>query len=95
MPDNLYKILIEINKGTIYFPTSSDNFEEMTDREQQILRLLAYGYKRKSIASIVFASERTISNYIQHILEKLIVTSSLEAVTKGIKLGYILPNYEE
>ncbi|MEH6851929.1 DNA-binding response regulator, partial [Bacillus pseudomycoides] len=28
-----------------------------------------------------------------HLFDKLNVTSSLEAVTKGIKLGYIQPNY--
>lgn len=95
MPDKLLKILLEINKGTFYFPKSSGYVEELTDSEKQILQLLADGYKRKDIASIVFVSERTVSNHIQHIFDKLDVSSSLEAVTKGIKLGYIHPNYEE
>ncbi|WP_075982052.1 response regulator transcription factor [Bacillus massilinigeriensis] len=95
MPDKLLKILIEINIGTFYFPKSSGYVEELTDSEKQILQLLADGYKRKDIASIAFVSERTVSNHIQHIFDKLDVSSSLEAVTKGIKLGYIHPNYEE
>lgn len=95
MPDKLLKILLEIEKGTFYFPKSPGYVEELTDSEKQILQLLADGYKRKDIAFTVFASERTVSNHIQHIFEKFDVSSSLEAVTKGIKLGYIQPNYEE
>lgn len=95
MPDKLLKILIEINEGAFYFPMSSEYIEELTDSENQILQLLADGYKRKDIASMLFASERTISNHIQHIFDKLDVSSSLEAVTKGIKLGYIHPKYEK
>lgn len=92
-PEKLLQILIEINKGTYYFPISTDYVEELTDSEKQILQLLCDGYKRKEIASILYASERTISNHIQRIFDKLDVSSSLEAVTKGIKLGYIQPTY--
>ncbi|MFJ8531565.1 response regulator [Bacillus sp. NPDC094106] len=93
MPDKLLQVLIEINKGTGSFPISTDYIEELTDSEKQILQLLCDGYKRKEIASILYASERTISNHIQHIFDKLDVSSSLEAVTKGLRLGYIQPNY--
>ncbi|MGE7913561.1 response regulator transcription factor [Lysinibacillus xylanilyticus] len=75
------------------FPLPTDYIEKLTDSEKQILQLLCDGYKRKEIASMLFASERTISNHIQHIFNKLDVSSSLEAVTKGIKLGHIQPNY--
>ncbi|MFD3445701.1 response regulator [Microbacteriaceae bacterium 4G12] len=95
MPDKLLQILIEINKGTQYFPMSTYCVEELTDSEKRILQLLCDGYKRKEIAAMLYASERTISNHIQHIFDKLDVSSSLEAVTKGIKLGYIHPNYEK
>ncbi|MGE7942129.1 response regulator transcription factor [Lysinibacillus xylanilyticus] len=93
MPDKLLQTLVEINEGTYYFPLPTDYIEELTDSEKQILQLLCDGYKRKEIASMLFASERTISNHIQHIFNKLDVSSSLEAVTKGIRLGYIQPNY--
>jgi len=93
MPDKLLQTLVEINEGNYYFPLLTDYIEELTDSEKQILQLLCDGYKRKEIASMLFASERTISNHIQHIFNKLDVSSSLEAVTKGIKLGYIQPNY--
>ncbi|PFK31473.1 DNA-binding response regulator [Bacillus cereus] len=93
LPEALLQILSEINKGACYFPISTENIEELTNSEKQILQLLCDGYKRKEIASMLYASDRTISNHIQHIFNKLDVSSALEAVTKGIKLGYIQPNY--
>ncbi|EEL50126.1 DNA-binding response regulator [Bacillus cereus Rock3-44] len=93
MPDRLLEILIKIKEGGYYFPMSTDYVEELTDSEKQILQLLCGGYKRKEIATMLYASERTISNHIQHIFNKLDVSSALEAVTKGIQLGYIQPYY--
>ncbi|OJE32388.1 DNA-binding response regulator [Bacillus tropicus] len=93
LPEALLQILNEINKGAYHFPISTESVEELTNSEKQILQLLCDGYKRKEIASMLYASERTVSNHIQHVFDKLDVSSSLEAVTKGIKLGYIQPNY--
>ena len=43
------------------------------------------------LAEHLFMSERTVSNHLQHIFEKLEVSSAVEAVTKAIQLGYIPP----
>lgn len=51
--------------------------------------MLCDGYKREEVADSLFISKRTVSNHIQHIFDKLHVSSALEAVTKGIKLGYV------
>lgn len=57
----------------------------------QNLKRSPEGQKRKDIASTLYISERTLSNHLQHIFEKLDVTSAVEAVTKAIQLGYIPP----
>ncbi len=44
---------------------------ELTDREMDILRLVADGKNNKEIASILYLSEGTIRNYISTMLEKL------------------------
>ncbi|MCI8863572.1 MAG: response regulator transcription factor, partial [Lachnospiraceae bacterium] len=54
-------------------------------------QLIANGRKRKEIAGTLYISERTLSNHLQHIFEKLDVSSSVEAVTKAIQLGYLPP----
>ena len=63
--------------------------EDLTEGEKKVLKLVATGTKRKEIAERLFISERTVSNHLQHIFEKLQVTSTVEAVTKAIQLGYI------
>ena len=61
------------------------------ETEKKILQLVSTGQKRKSIADELNMSERTLSNHLQHIFEQLGVSSTVEAVTKAIQLGYISP----
>ena len=63
----------------------------MTDSEKEVLQLMAEGLKRKEIAYHLFISERTVSNHLQHIFDKLQVSSSVEAIAKGLQHGYIPP----
>lgn len=90
-PQELLHILHAIEAGETYFPQENILIEELTESEKQILSLVALGKKRKAIAQQLFLSERTVSNHLQNIFDKLEVSSALEAVSKGIKLGYISP----
>lgn len=90
-PEELLNILISICEGKTYFQQENSMIEDLTDTEKQVLRLLVDGTKRKEIAEQLFLSERTVSNHLQHIFEKLQVNSAVEAVTKAIQLGYIHP----
>ncbi len=90
-PEKLIVILSKIMQGIFYFDREIPFLEELTDSEKQILRLIADGMKRKEIADALYISERTLSNHLQHIFEKLGVSSSVEAVTKAIQMGYIPP----
>ncbi len=90
-PEKLIVILSKIMQGVLYFDREIPFIEELTDSEKQILRLMADGMKRKEIADTLYISERTLSNHLQHIFEKLGVSSSVEAVTKAIQTGYIPP----
>lgn len=90
-PEELLRILRVIQNGGSYFPQENILLEDLTESERQILKRLAAGSKRKEIAEQLFLSERTVSNHLQHIFEKLQVTSAVEAVTKAIQLGYISP----
>lgn len=88
-PDELLNILLAIKDGTTYFPQEEVFIEDLTEGEKKVLELVATGTKRKEIAERLFISERTVSNHLQHIFEKLQVTSTVEAVTKAIQLGHI------
>lgn len=91
-PKELLHILEVINNNaSTYFENNGGFIEELTETEKQVLRMLAGGIKRKEIAEQLFMSGRTVSNHLQHIFEKLGVSSAVEAVTKAIRLGYIPP----
>ena len=90
-PEKLIAFLSQIIQGKLVFNGSVPFLEELTDCEKQILQLIADGRKRKEIAGTLSISERTLSNHLQHIFEKLDVSSSVEAVTKAIQLGYLPP----
>ncbi|WP_413926915.1 LuxR C-terminal-related transcriptional regulator [Clostridioides sp. ES-W-0017-02] len=93
-PDKFIEILNQIQNGYNYFPNEIKYIEELTHREKLILQFLYNGVKRKDIATQLYLSERTVSNHIQNIFDKLNVSSSLEAVTKGAQLGYIKLNMQ-
>ena len=92
-PDDLIAALIRVYRGSICFPSESDDIiiEELTSMEKKILLLMSSGKKRKSVADELYISERTLSNHLQHIFEKLGVSSIVEAITKAIQFGYISP----
>jgi len=90
-PGKLIVILSKIMQGIFYFDREIPFLEELTNSEKQILRLIADGMKRKEIADELYISGRTLSNHFQHIFEKHSVSSSVEAVTKAIQMGYIPP----
>ncbi|MBD5543261.1 MAG: response regulator transcription factor [Lachnospiraceae bacterium] len=92
-PDNLISSLIHVSRGGTCFPPESNEMiiEDLTNTEKKILQLISSGKKRKHVADELYMSERTLSNHLQHIFEKLDVSSAVEAVTKAIQLGYIPP----
>jgi len=54
---------------------STDVFDELTDREMQILREVAKGYRNKQIADALFISESTVKVHMKSLLKKLKVPS--------------------
>ena len=62
---------------------------ELTDRELEILRLLATPRSPAQIASELFLSKKTVQNHISAIYRKLAVGSRSEAIMKGMELHLI------
>jgi len=70
--------------------TDFDLVEELTEREVEVLRMLAEGFANKEIASRLGISDHTVKFHISSILAKLGASSRTEAVTVGIRKGLIL-----
>ncbi len=63
--------------------------ETLTQRELEILRLIADGDGNKSIANLLNISQHTVKFHISSIFEKLNVSSRTEAIKAGISRGLI------
>lgn len=61
----------------------------LSERELQILVLLAAGSSNKEIADEVFLSVNTVRNHVQRICQKLDAHSRLEAVVTAVRAGLI------
>jgi DNA-binding NarL/FixJ family response regulator len=57
----------------------------LTDRELQVLRLVAKGLGNRDIAKDLYISENTVKNHIRNILEKLQLHSRMEAVIYAVR----------
>ena len=64
-------------------------FEELTDREVEVLQQLAKGLKNKEIAEVFHITEYTVKDHLKHIFFKLRVAARTEAVTVAIQRGII------
>ena len=62
---------------------------DLTDREQEILSLLAQGMRNDDIARQLYISPQTVQTHVRNILGKLRVHSKLEAVAFAVKNGTI------
>ncbi|RJS46639.1 response regulator [Nocardioides cavernaquae] len=57
----------------------------LTDRELEVLRLVATGMNNREIARQLFISENTVKNHVRNILEKLQLHSRMEAVMYAVR----------
>jgi DNA-binding NarL/FixJ family response regulator len=61
----------------------------LSDRETQVLALVAQGQSNPGIAKSLFISEATVKTHLLHAFEKLEVSDRTRAVTKAMELGLL------
>ena len=66
-------------------------YDELTDREMEVLELTAKGYTNKAIAVQLDISDRTVQGHLAHIFSKLQAGSRTEAVMRAVSLGWLPP----
>jgi two-component system, NarL family, response regulator DevR len=65
--------------------------EELTEREREVLTLIARGYTNKQIAEALSVSEKTARNHVSHILEKLDLARRSEAAAFAVEHKLVPP----
>ncbi|MBC8506839.1 MAG: response regulator transcription factor [Anaerolineales bacterium] len=63
--------------------------ESLSEREIEILKLLAQGLSNKEIAKQLFLAEGTVKNYVSNVLSKLGVTDRTQAALRARELGLL------
>ena len=71
----------------IHSERNTDPYQRLTDREKQILKLVAEGYSARQIAERLYLTAKTILNYRKNIMEKLGADNPAQLIKYAIKIG--------
>jgi two-component system response regulator DevR len=68
---------------------------ELTEREREVLALVARGYTNKQIAEALYVTEKTARNHVSHILEKLGLARRSEAAAFAVEHKLVPPREQK
>jgi two-component system NarL family response regulator len=88
-PSMASKLLTEFTALAKQAETRTTVPPRLTDRELQVLRLIATGMSNREIAGELTISENTVKNHVRNILEKLHLHSRVEAVMYALRENII------
>ncbi|GFH41175.1 DNA-binding response regulator [Lactococcus insecticola] len=97
-PSQIYQTLKRVSNGEVVlsdkvvnqiFSTPTEPTVNLTPREQQVLQMLAEGYRNKEIAAELYLSERTIRAELTSIYNQLGVESRSEAVSLALRQNLV------
>ena len=86
---SITKRLVEDYLRRVETGQERDSFGGLTDREREVLQLVAEGHVNREIAEILNISVRTAQNHRAHIMEKLGIHDRGELIKYAIQKGII------
>lgn len=86
-PSIARKLLQEINRS----PQMPETFETLSEREMEVLVLVADGLSNQEIAERLVISERTARNHVGNILAKLDLENRTQAALYAVRMGIAKP----
>jgi DNA-binding NarL/FixJ family response regulator len=84
------KIIAKLLKRAMVAPVEEHKASEiLSERESEVLRLVALGMSNKEVAEELFLSQRTVKAHLTNVFNKLNVASRSEAIVKGLQWGLV------
>jgi DNA-binding NarL/FixJ family response regulator len=88
-PSIAAKVVAEFSRLSTEKPKTPELIEPLSEREIEVLKLLANGASNREIAGALFITEGTVKNYITGILGKLGVRDRTQAALRSRELGLL------
>ena len=83
------KVAAKVMKKALGKEETEEEAIPLTERELEVLRLMARGWSNQRIAKELSITERTVRFHVGNVLGKLGVSSRTEAVVEGVKRGLV------
>lgn len=83
------RILLEDSLPSPTAPAGETPLHRLSEREQEVLRLIALGHSNKEIAGMLFLSVKTVETYKARVMEKLNLRSRAALVRFALKQGLL------
>lgn len=81
--------ITQVLMAQLFQGTEQRAIKPLTERELEVLQLVARGYTNKAIGVQLGISDRTVQGHLAHIFDKLHAQSRTEAVMRAVSLGWI------
>lgn len=90
-PHMAARLMAGFREGGRHSQAAAASLDRLTDRERDLLRLVAQGATNREIAEQLVLSERTVKTHVHHILEKLGVENRAQAAALAVQYGLVPP----
>jgi DNA-binding NarL/FixJ family response regulator len=86
---SIARLFVEDYQSVALTEANNDPYEQLTDREREMLKLVVEGYKTRQIAEILNITPKTVEGHKTSLMKKLGIHNNLELVKYALRRGII------